>query len=191
MSTPVTNRKGAILLDGSRYENAMAWLYRNFPSHQPRPLLQGTIYEPIADAGPILLDAPIGSPAYDAWTHGKDIKDGIWLESDAPAEELQHILRRRLRVLTPDGRELWLRLGDARPLYRAWQREAQWPEGFWHRIPRIWLHHKGATFCAWQNAHPDTDGAPANQGITAQLTLDWPLLEALATQDDTAQEVAL
>lgn len=148
MSAPMPNGNGAILLDGARYESATAWLYQCFPSHQPRPLLLGTAYEPIADAGPILLDAPVGSMAYDAWRHGTEIKDGLWLESDASMDDLQHILQRRLRIFTPEHRELWLRLGDARPLYQAWQRERKWPVGFWHRISRIWLHHEGTIFCA-------------------------------------------
>ncbi|OWG37605.1 DUF4123 domain-containing protein [Stutzerimonas stutzeri] len=185
------NGNGAILLDGARYESATAWLYQCFPSHQPRPLLLGTAYEPIADAGPILLDAPAGSMAYDAWQHGTEIKDGLWLESDASMDDLQHILQRRLRIFTPEHRELWLRLGDARPLYQAWQRERQWPVGFWHRISRIWLHHEGTIFCAWQNEQPEKDGAPAELDLAAQMTLDWRLLEALAAQDDTAQEALL
>ena len=110
MSAPMPNGNGAILLDGARYESATAWLYQCFPSHQPRPLLLGTAYEPIADAGPILLDAPVGSMAYDAWRHGTEIKDGLWLESDASMDDLQHILQRRLRIFTPEHRELWLRL---------------------------------------------------------------------------------
>jgi len=191
MSAPMPNGNGAILLDGARYESATAWLYQCFPSHQPRPLLLGTAYEPIADAGPILLDAPVGSMAYDAWRHGTEIKDGLWLESDASMDDLQHILQRRLRIFTPEHRELWLRLGDARPLYQAWQLEGQWPVGFWHRISRIWLHHEGTIFCAWQNEQPEKDGAPAELDLAAQMTLDWRLLEALAEQDDTAQEALL
>ncbi len=191
MSAPTITGNGAILLDGARYENATAWLYQIFPSHQPWPLLLNTPYEAIAEAGPILLDAPMGSPAYEAWKHGSGVKDSVWLESDASVEELHRILQRRLRIFTPEHRELWLRFADARPLYQAWQSKAQWPEGFWHRIARIWLHYKGTNFCAWNNEHPEKDGAPTSQGIAAQLTLDWPLQEALAKQGDTAQEAAL
>lgn len=191
MSAPTVTDNGVILLDGARYEHATAWLYQTFPSHQPWPLLLGTPYEPIADAGPILLAAPVGSTVYDAWMHGNGIKDSVWLESDASVEELHRILQRRLRIFTPEHRELWLRLADARPLYLAWQSKAQWPEGFWHRITRIWLQYEGTTFCAWRNEHPEKDDAPASLGIAAQLTLGWPLLEVLAKQDDTAQEVVL
>lgn len=188
MTVPDTGN-GAVLLDGARYENAFAWLYQHFPDIQPRPLLLGTPYEPIADAGPILLVAPTGSPAYEAWRSGDLILDGIWLESAAAADDLYRILQRRVRVFAPDRRELWLRLGDARPLHRAWLAKAQWPDGFWHRIQGIWLRHQASIVCAWHNDQAQVDLAPADQGIAAQLTLDWPLLEALASQDDTTQEV--
>ena len=187
MSAP--SGKGALLIDGARYEDAFAWLYQNFPDQQPLPLLQGTPYEPIADAGPILLDAPVGSSIYEAWRSGQSILGGVWLQSDAKASELSFILQRRLRIFTPERRELWLRLGDARPLYRAWQAEAQWPEGFWHKIHAVWLKHESRIVQAWGNEHPDKDSAPANTGLTAQLMLDWPLLEALASQDDTTLDV--
>lgn len=188
MSAPMPAGDGFILLDGARYESATAWLYQRFPGHQPIPLLLGTAYEPIADAGAILLDAPAGSGAYEAWRYGGEIKDALWLESNASMDELHRMLQRRLRIFTPQHRELWLRLADARPLYQAWLRGAQWPEGFWYRISRIWLHHEGTTVCAWQNEQPENDGAPAELGLVAQMTLDWRLLEALAAQDDTAQE---
>lgn len=188
MSTPPTFGNGALLLDGARHENATAWLYKHLPGHQPWPLLVGTAYEPIADAGPILLEAPFGSPPYEAWKHGSEIMDGVWLESDASISTLLNVLRRRLRIFTPDGNELWLRLGDGRPLYHAWQSGAQWPEGFWHRIDGVWLRGGATAFCAWRNERPQHDLAPAEPSLSAQLTLDWPLLRALANQDDIAQD---
>src|SRR3546814_10398262 len=91
MGAPTITGNGAILLDGARYENATAWLYQTFPSHQPWPLLLNTPYEAIAEAGPILLDAPMGSPAYEAWKHGSGVKDSVWLESDASEIGRAHV----------------------------------------------------------------------------------------------------
>lgn len=188
MSSLETN-SGALLLDGAQYEDAFAWLYQHYPNHQPLPLLAGTAYEQISDAGPILIDAPVGSPAYVAWSQGGDLCSALWLETDTRAEELVSILQRRLRIFAPDGREVWLRLGDGRSLRHAWLGGAQWPSGFWYGISRIWLRHQKAIICAWHNHEPKYDMAPAETGITAQITLDWPVLQALAAQVDTAQDV--
>lgn len=188
MTVPSTS-KGALLLDGAQYEDALAWLYQSYPSHQPLPLLSSTAYELIAVAGPILIDAPVGSPAYSAWSQGGDMPTAIWLQGDTRAEDLVPILQRRLRIFAPDGREFWLRLADSLPLRQVWLASAQWPDGFWHGVSGVWFRHQGEAICAWVNAQPELDIAPATTGITAQITLDWPVLQALAAPFDTAQEV--
>lgn len=185
----MTATRGVLLVDGARYESAFTWLYEHYAKHSILPLLSGTDYEPIAEAGPILIDAPLGSPARNAWQNGVDMQSAIWLESDASDTDLWAILQRRLRILAPDGREYWLRIADTQPLFRAWSNGAQWPDGFWYRIERVWLQHKGQTFCAWHNQNPHHDAAPLNTGIDAQLTLDWPLLEALTRSAETTQDV--
>lgn len=187
MNSPAN--RGVLLVDGARYEEAFTWLYERYAEHSILPLLSGTDYEPIAEAGPILIDAPQGSTPHHAWRSGTDMQSAIWLESERSAEELWAMLQRRLRILAPDGREYWLRIADAQPLYQAWSDGAQWPDGFWHGVERVWLLHQGNIFCAWHNRSPQHDAAPLNTGIDAQLTLDWPLLEALARTAETTQEV--
>jgi hypothetical protein len=185
MNIPGT--EGAILLDGARYDDALMWIYEQYPDHQPLPLLAGTPYELLAEAGPILLSAPAGSPAYQAWWQGVDLHSGLWLESRCEVDELFRLLQRRVRILSPDRREFWLRFADAQPMRNAWLTGAQWPEGFWHRIDSIWLHHEHIPTCAWRNQAPHIDCAPADAGLSAQVTLDWPMLEALAPQDVAIQ----
>lgn len=180
---------GALLLDGATYEDAFAWLYQQYPDHQPLPLLSGTDYAAIADAGPILIDAPVGSSVYTAWSQGSDLGTALWLESPLRAEELLPILQRRLRIFAPDGREFWLRLGDGQALHRAWQQAAQWPTGFWHGVSGVWLQHQASVFEAWRNTEPSLDLAPEPTGIVAQITLDWPLLQALTAPTQASQEV--
>lgn len=188
MNSSPTER-GALLIDGARYDSAFTWLYEHYGEHSILPLLSNTAYEVVAEAGPILIDARKGSKAHNAWLNGSDMQSAMWLESTASTEELWAILQRRLRILAPDGRQYWLRVADASPLQQAWSSGAQWPEGFWYRIERVWLQHEGQTFCAWHNQNPQHDAAPLNTGIDAQLTLDWPLLEALTRSAETTQDV--
>ena len=173
---------GAILIDGAAFNNALAWLYQNYPNHQPRSLLAATPYQALKAVGPILVDAPAGSALQRDWLAGADrLRDAVWMEAQIPINELSAALQRRLRILSPDGREFWLRLADGRPLRRAWEAGAQWPAGFWHGISSVWLYDN-CPVQAWRNLEPELDCAPKPQGLQAQLTLDWPLLEAL-TQD--------
>jgi hypothetical protein len=176
---PVPRKRGCLLFDGSRYADAFAWLKRHWPEHKAYPLFSGSDYDAIADTGPILLAAPEGGEVHKAWQQGRDFPDALWLDTEVVAEELWQFLQRRLRIADPDGRERWLRLGDALPLRHAWQAGAVWPDGFWHRISHVWALHEQQPVCLWHNPSPEQDAAPTDEGLSAQITLDWPLLRAL------------
>lgn len=182
-------RCGALLLDGAQHERPLRWLYQQYPDHEPRLLLHRTAYAEIADFGPVLVQADKDSALYNAWRQGeRDLLSAVWLESLIPLESLFKILQRRLRIYAPDGREFWIRLGDASPLRQAWLAGAEWPKGFWHGVSAVWLPHEGIPVLAWPNEEPDMDCAPADSGLAAQVTLDWPLLEALTLNMDSDKE---
>ncbi|UVM47784.1 DUF4123 domain-containing protein [Pseudomonas sp. B21-015] len=187
--TALQNPHGYLLIDGARFDDAVTWLVRNYPGHRFMPLLQKTAYAPIAEAGPIILDAPTGSAAQHAWLQGEEnLINGVWLQTQSPMAEIVRILQRRIRIYSPERQEYWLRLGDALPLRHAWLSGASWPPGFWFGIESVWLHHESMVQRAWTNDFPHIDSAPADTGIDAQIVLDWPLLKALATETETPQE---
>ncbi|HCJ29626.1 MAG TPA: hypothetical protein DHV63_10100 [Pseudomonas sp.] len=180
---------GFLLFDGASHKQALAWLCQTFPEHSPRPLLLGTPYSSLAEIGPILLSADEGSTLHDAWCQGSsELHYAVWLKSDFALDDLHGILQRRLRVLSPDGREFWLRLADGRPLLNAWRVNAQWPSGFWHGVHEVWLSGADAPFLAWGNSSPERDSTVARKSLDAQITLDWPLLEALAQSETNKQD---
>ncbi|WP_371227515.1 DUF4123 domain-containing protein [Pseudomonas sp. QE6] len=175
----------ALLIDGARFDDAIQWLYQEYSDLTPLLLLRGTDYEPIAEAGTILIETPTGSPIHRHWQSGANgMSDAVWLESWIPIQALFSSLQRRLRILAPDGREFWLRPGLAEPLRQAWKEGLQWPEGFWFGIDRVSLHHEGSTYCAWSNSTPEHDCTrPSDNPLQAQVVLDWPLLQALSAND--------
>lgn len=180
---------GFLLFDGASHKQALAWLCQTFPEHGARPLLLDTAYASLADIGPILLEADGGSALRNAWCQGvPELRHAVWLKSDFALHDLRDTLRRRLRIFSPDGREFWLRLADGRPLLNAWRKNSQWPSGFWHGVHEIWLHDGEAPLLAWRNPSPEQDETVASDTLDAQITLDWPLLEALAHSETTLQE---
>jgi len=180
---------GALLFDGASRKKALAWLSQTYPEHSLRPLLQGTAYKALADIGPILLDADQGSALHVAWLQGSpDLQHAVWLKTRVKLDQLHTSLIRRLRIRSPDGREFWLRLADARPLLNAWRAGSQWPSGFWHGVEEIWLQGSSGPLKAWDNASPELDATRPSQSIDAQITLDWPLLVALAQDTDSTPE---
>jgi hypothetical protein len=183
---------GALLFDGASRKKALVWLSHTYPQHSLMPLLYGTQFELVGDVGPVLIDADEGSPLHAAWVQGASgLKNAVWLKTAINQNQLYASLRRRLRVRSPDGRNFWLRLADARPLLRAWQAEAAWPQGFWHGVSQVWLHAHGGPFLAWENANASDDCCPSAEDMSAQIMLDWPMLEALAQHNDTSQEAEL
>lgn len=181
--------RGFLLFDGASHTQALAWLCQTFPEHSPRPLLQGTAYEALAELGPILLEADAGSTLHDAWSQGREeLLNAVWLKSDVPLPDLRDALQRRLRILSPDGREFWLRLADGRPLLNAWRARAQWPDGFWCGVQEVWLRDHDAPVLTWRNAHPELDTTRPQDTLDAQITLGWPLLETLAQHEPHLQD---
>jgi hypothetical protein len=183
---------GALLFDGASRKKALVWLSQTYPEHSLRPLLHGTAYQALADIGPILLDAEEGSALHTAWLQGSpDLQHAVWLRTEVSLDRLRTSLMQRLRILSPDGREFWLRLADARPLLNAWQAQVQWPAGFWYGITEIWLRDRDGPFSAWSNEAPERDCSIATQDINAQIILDWPLLQALAQDKESTPEAAV
>ncbi|AGI22670.1 hypothetical protein H681_03940 [Pseudomonas sp. ATCC 13867] len=176
---------GALLLDGAAFDDVTRWTYDHYSDVTPLLLFRGTDYAPIAEAGPVLIGTSPGSPIHRHWQSGSNgLSDAVWLESTTPTQVLFASLQRRSRVLAPDGREFWLRLGIAGPLRNAWKAGLQWPDGFWYGVSRVWLHHEGITHCAWDNPIPRFDCTrPTTNPLEAQLVLDWPLLQALSVTD--------
>lgn len=180
---------GALLIDGASHDHILAWLYQHYPSHQPLPLLLETPYAVLQDLGPILIDAPRHSPLYDGWNSGViELRYGVWLETRLPTDQLFHSLQQRLQVRSPDSRTFWLRLGDARPLLRAWKAGAQWPQGFWHGIGALWMHDEQGPIRTWRNEQPELDLVTLSDTFTAHITLGWPLLDALTQEPEPSQE---
>lgn len=181
--------RGFLLFDGASHKQALAWLCQTFPEHSPRPLLQGTAYEALAELGPILLEANAGSTLHEAWAQGRDeLLTAVWLKSDFALPDLRNALQRRLRIFSPDGREFWLRLADGRPLLNAWRVHTHWPNGFWHGVQQVWLRDHDAPVLAWSNVYPELDTTRPQNTLDAQITLDWPLLEALAQHEPHLQD---
>jgi len=179
------NHPGFLLIEGTCLDTPRVWFRQHYPGHQAVSLLTNTPYTAIADVGPFLLEALPGSPMRLDWWHGNSILSrGVWLSSRLPPAKLFLSLQRRLKIHSSQGREYWLRLGDADALLRTWESHAPWPVGFWHGVDSVWLQHQGAPLCAWKNTDPEQDAAPTNVGFAAQIVLPDALLCALSGESE-------
>lgn len=184
----VMRGQGFLFVDGLLIDPAMAWCFQYLPECEPPlPLLRGTAYDEIADLGPLLIPVRPGDQADRVWQQADNpLYLGVWLESRLDLLSMRAILQRRLQVRDPNGQPYWLRAYDARALARVRHAGLAFPQGFWHGIDAVWLPRQSGPFLAWANPAPDVDIAPRDLGIAPQITLDWPLLHALA---DTETEI--
>lgn len=181
----VIRGQGFLFVDGLLIDPAMAWCFQYLPECEPPlPLLRGTAYDGMADFGPLLIPVRPGDQADRVWQQvDSPLHHAVWLESRLDPFAMQPILRRRLQVRDPSGQPYWLRFYDARALSRTHHVGLEFPQGFWHGIDAVWLPRDTGPFLAWANPHPDDDAAPRDLDIAPQITLDWPLLQALANTE--------
>ncbi len=180
--------QGYLLVDGVPIEPALAWSYEHLPECGPLPLFYGTDYEVLIDQGPLLIPAKPGDSADRYWQQPDSLlRNAVWLESTLPPSRMRSIMQRRLQVYRPSGDAVWLRLYDSRPLLRAYRAGLAFPNGFWHGITSVWLPERTAPFAAWHSLESHDDIAPRDLGISPQIALDWPLLNALANTEMEVQ----
>lgn len=181
----VIRGEGFLFVDGLLIEPAMSWCFQYLPKCEPPlPLLRGTAYDGMVELGPLLIPVRPGAQAERLWQQADNpLHLAVWLESRLDLFAMQAILQRRLQVRAPGGQSYWLRAYDARALARVHQAGLAFPQGFWHGIDAVWLPRASAPFLAWANPAPDLDIAPRDLGVAPQITLDWPLLHALANTE--------
>lgn len=82
-----------LLLDGAQIDDLLAQLYRLEDNPSLHRLYRGTLYEALADNGPILVELAPASRLETHFTEHWQATAGVWLHSDASTQELVEHLR--------------------------------------------------------------------------------------------------
>lgn len=107
-----------LLLDGAQIDDLLLQLYRLEDSPAVQRLYQGTRYETLADAGPVLVQLAPGSRLEQHFIEHWQARAGLWLETDASEAELVEHLRSLIHVRV-QGVTVLLRYYDPR-IMRHW-----------------------------------------------------------------------
>ncbi|MBA4244998.1 MAG: hypothetical protein C0452_13850 [Pseudomonas sp.] len=110
-----------LLLDGAQIDNLLAQLYRLDEAPSLHQLYQGTLYQDLADAGPVLVQLTHASKLEEHFAEHWRASAGIWLETDASTEELVEHLRSLVHA-NVQGVTVLLRYYDPRVM-RHWLAE--------------------------------------------------------------------
>lgn len=107
-----------LLLDGAQIEDLLAQLYRLEDNPSPQRLYRGTLYETLADTGPILVELSPASRLEAHFTEHWQATAGVWLQSAASTQELVEHLRSLVHA-SVQGVTVLLRYYDPRVM-RHW-----------------------------------------------------------------------
>lgn len=102
-----------LLVDGVRYNEALARLYRRAEDIQIEPLYAGTPWQEVADLGPVLLEPNRHSPLWNEVAEEPEWHTAAAvLTSDAPMAQLANHLRQFNQVTDTQGTTYLLRYAD-------------------------------------------------------------------------------
>lgn len=163
---------GYLIFDGCWLERALRWSYSTLPGHESIPALMNTEYHALAELGPIMIRAAVGDKADQVWrSRESPIQHAIWLETSLDPDAMLHFMQARLVVSSQGGQDFWLRLVDSRPLGRAFDFQALWPDDFWNGIDAVWLQGSDGIYKAWSSAaeHPAKTSTPPKNAASRNL----------------------
>lgn len=110
--------KNYLLLDGAQIDDLAAQIYKLEDAPALHVLYQYTAYEALAEAGPLLVAVHPHSELAQVFQRSWQSTAGIWLESDAPEEDVAEHLRSLIHAQV-EGVTVLLRYYDPR-VTRSW-----------------------------------------------------------------------
>lgn len=119
MSSLQTISKSYLLLDGAQIDGLIARLYALEDAPAVHPLYLQTVYEALADVGPMLVLLNPNSELAQVFNQQWRLTAGVWLESDAQEDELVEHLRSLIHARIDDSLTVLLRYYDPR-IMRLW-----------------------------------------------------------------------
>ncbi|APX93784.1 hypothetical protein BWR19_13015 [Halomonas sp. 1513] len=150
-----------IMVDGKLNPHAMRALYASGMAEEVISILQGTTYEALAGAGPLLARVNANSEMLERWKANEPPLRYAWcFTSSLTPYELAAYWRRRLLIRGPMERTLWLRYADSRVMERGIEKNV-FPDAFWGGVESLQLFPQQGAWTplsgkqAWEE--PDDD----------------------------------
>ncbi|SFO69901.1 protein of unknown function [Ectopseudomonas composti] len=110
-----------LLLDGAQIDNLLAQLYQLDDAPHLHRLYQGTLYQDLADIGPVLVQLSCANRLEEHFAEHWQATAGVWLETDASEQDLTEHLRSLVHA-NVQGMTVLLRYYDPRVM-RHWLAE--------------------------------------------------------------------
>jgi len=102
-----------LLLDGARFDDIFAFIYKIDSHHEYVPLYRGTYYESVMEGGPFLVKTHVHGSLL-SWYIEEGAKEmkGLLMSSELPLQELAKHFQQFLEVRTPNQEVMPVRIYD-------------------------------------------------------------------------------
>jgi hypothetical protein len=129
-----------LLVDGALFPDIKRWLHAHGATELPVAVLADGQYDALAMMGPLLIPLSEDSELAGLWEQGHDnLKTSTILWFNGSCQTLLQWVRARSQIRLPDGRVVWLRLGDATVIKRMLDNVSHTPASFWSGISGLSL----------------------------------------------------
>lgn len=137
--SPAPAERRYLLVDGALFTEGTRWFDEHDAITKPIPVLADGHYDALSPMGPLLIPLVEDCGLARLWQQHHDrLQTGSIFHVTCPEQVLVHWLRARSQIRMPDGRVVWLRLGDAAILQRLLN-SAHVPAHFWVGVSGISL----------------------------------------------------
>jgi hypothetical protein len=150
-----------LIVDGALFPDIKRWLYTHGTTELPVAVLADGQYDALEMMGPVLIPLPEDSQLAGLWEQRhEDLKTATVLRFNGSFQTLLEWLRARSQIRLPDGRVVWLRLGDATVIKRMLDNVSHTPGSFWSGISDLSLAAPDG-FYHYQHDNADMPGEPS------------------------------
>jgi len=168
-----------LLVDGALFPDVTRWLDTHGVTEVPVAVLADGQYDALAMMGPLLIPLPKDNGLAGLWQQGhEDLQTATVVRFNGSVQTLVQWVRARSQIRLPDGRVVWLRLGDATIIKRMLENASDIPACFWWGINGLSLVTPDG-FYHYQ--HDNADKPPAQSVLADRVEPRFHFTQTLVT----------
>ncbi|WP_029652277.1 DUF4123 domain-containing protein [Marinobacter daepoensis] len=134
-----SNKKMFMLFDGA-IGGGLRSLYEEGLDVCPLMVLKDGVFDGVSALGPMIADMGESAALKELWAKNHPIvARASVLHTSYDESALLDFMRSRVQVVMPEGRAVWLRIGDAKVVSRLAGVDARLPAHFWSGIRRLFF----------------------------------------------------
>lgn len=192
-----SNRQMFLLFDGACAKHSLRSWYEAGLDVCPMMVLKDGIYDGVSELGPMIADIRSSNALKELWKNNHPIvnRASLWHTSLGESDFIG-FMRARVQVVMPDGRNVWLRLGDAKVVSRLATAGHRLPMRFWAHVDSIFFRAPDTSIIQYnplpgQDEIGHSEDSFLSSKVTPNFNFSSDLISALESSTDTKHREVL